>query len=47
MKGILEVRPAEGGKDSELFAKELAEALGKSAGVKVEEVGRSYRLERL
>ncbi len=43
----MEIRPGEGGADAEAFAGELASAIAKHSGRKVQTVGKFYVLHRL
>lgn len=43
----LEFHPGEGGEDAELFARELADSVGKHAGVQPEADGRVMVLQSL
>lgn len=44
---IMEFHPAEGGKDSELFALDLASAVAKFSGLDIDKSGRVVRLVSL
>lgn len=45
--GTMEIHASQGGKDSELFAQDLAEAVSKASGVTPRTSGRVIVLDRL